>query len=448
MGWLVALFLLAAAGGIWWWHDRTVARRWRQLHEILEDLTAGREPRSLVFGAGGRFAGLSAQLERLVDEQDRLRRWRSREEANLQTILASMEEGVLVVDHEHVIRLVNPSLLRILELKNDPLGQSVLRALRQVDFEKIVTATLEADRPQKIELAVHHSDPPRQLAITATRIRVVSGEAAVVMIFHDVTRLKQLEEVRREFVANVSHELRTPLSIFQGYLENLLDHPDLPTPERVQVLEILQRHSSRLNLLVEDLLILARLESRSDKLKLEPLSPAEFLRGIAADWKLRSEQHEITLTVEVAPAAPVFSADRFRLEQVLNNLIDNALKYGTRGGAVSIRAAGLGQEIELRVEDAGPGIAPADLPHIFERFYRVDKARSRERGGTGLGLSIVKHITQLHGGTVEAENRPEGGTSIIVRLPLRPEGSVPEPGGEPQQAIDARQHDPEAQLAK
>lgn len=448
MAWLVVLLFIAAGAAVWWWHDRHVARPWRQLHEILEDLIAGREPRSLVFGVGGSFAQLSAQLERLQNEQERLRRWRSREEANLQTILGSMEEGVMVVDREHVIRLVNPSLLRILELKSAPLGQSVLRALRQVDFETIVVAALETDQPQKIELTVQGNQTPRQLAITATRIRVVSGEAAVLMIFHDVTRLKQLEDVRREFVANVSHELRTPLAIFQGYLENLLDHTDLPIRERVQALEILQRHSSRLNLLVEDLLILARLESRSDKLKLEPLTPADFLEVIAADWKLRSVQHQISLTVDVAPDTPAFFGDRFRLDQVFNNLIDNALKYGTPGGRLWIRAAGIGNEIEFRVEDTGPGIAPADLPHIFERFYRADKARSRERGGTGLGLSIVKHITQLHRGTVVAENRPEGGTSIIVRLPLRPEASAAEPGGESQQRVDAREDQGEPQLTK
>ena len=448
MAWLGALVLLVTAAALWWWHELRAARSWERLHEIIEDLIAGREPRTLLFGSGGRFAQLSGQLERLMNEQDRLRRWRSREEANLQTILASMEEGVMVVDVDHVIRLVNRSLLRILDLSIDPLGQGVLHALPHADLDGIVAAALETDRPLKVELAIHRSQTARQLAITATRIRVVTGEPAVVLIFHDVTRLKQLEEVRREFVANVSHELRTPLAIFQGYVENLLDHPDLPTIERMHVLEILQRHSARLNLLVEDLLILARLESRSDKLKLEPLAPAEFLELIAADWKLRSEQQEVRLTVDVAPGTPVFSADRLRLEQVFNNLIDNALKYSASGGQVWIRAAHLDSAIEFRVEDTGPGIAPADLQHIFERFYRVDKARSRERGGTGLGLSIVKHIAQLHGGVVVAENRPEGGTCIRVRLPLSPEKSVTQPGGELEQSIDTREDQPEAQLTK
>ena len=417
MGWLFSLLLLTGGGGLWWWRHRRFARNWSHLQQILADLTAGREPLSFVFKTDRRFARLSEQLEQLANEQDRLRRWRSREEANLQTILSSMGEGVLVVDPQHIVRMVNPSLMRILGLTFTPVGRSVSEALGDAQVEKIVASVLRTGEAQQAEITVDQHQPLRHLALAATQMHDVSGSPAVVMLVHDVTRLKQLEDVRRQFVSNVSHELRTPLAIFQGYLENLLENPELPREELVSVLQVLQRHSTRLNLLVEDLLILARLESRSDTLKLEAIAVAEFLQQIAGDWRLRTAQKNITINVEIAPDIALFWADRFRIEQVFNNLVDNAVKYSGQGCHVTLFAARAGDEIEFIVEDNGLGITPSDLPHIFERFYRVDKARCREQGGTGLGLSIVKHIAQLHGGSVTAESTEGKGTRIILRLP-------------------------------
>jgi two-component system, OmpR family, phosphate regulon sensor histidine kinase PhoR len=249
-------------------------------------------------------------------------------------------------------------------------------------------------------------------------------------------RLKQLEEVRREFVANVSHELRTPLAIFQGYLETLIDNPEMPPDELSANLAVLKKHSKRLNLLVEDLLVLARLESRAERLRIEPVDPVALLTGIATDWKLRAAEKNIPLAVECANDAPEFEADVMRTEQVLNNLIDNAIKYTERGGTVSVRAAAAQGGIEFRVSDNGIGLTPDDLPHIFERFYRADKARSRELGGTGLGLSIVKHIVQLHGGKAGAESAYGRGTTIIVWLPLKQRPSTAQPRGAVQPAVN------------
>ena len=234
------------------------------------------------------------------------------------------------------------------------------------------------------------------------------------------TRLRQLEEVRTEFVANVSHELRTPLSIFQGYTETLIDQPDMPPEEARPILEIMHRHSRRLNALVEDLLILARLESRDEKLQLAPLEVGKFLQDAVRDWAMRSVAKQIALTAEIAPGVPVISADAFRLEQVMGNLIENAIKYTNHGGSVTVRAAAADDGVEIRVEDTGLGIPATDVPRIFERFYRADKGRSREHGGTGLGLSIVKHIVLAHGGNVHAESEQGRGTSIVIRLPKTP----------------------------
>ncbi len=422
MGWILAAVLAGILAMIGW-RRMVFQHHWRQLEKIIDDLANGREPRSFVFLDGGRFAVLADSLEKLADAQQRLRLRRTRQEMNLQTILESMEEGVMVVDRQHRIRLVNPTLLRLFELEFDPLGQSVLQALRVAACDELVTATLTHWQPQEQQIPITYGQQPRHLSVNATPMRNPSGEEGVVTIFRDVTRLRQLEDMRREFVANVSHELRTPLSIFRGYLENLRDHPNLPPEELMATIAILEKHSIRLNALVEDLLILARLESREVSMRKEPLDIAKFLEEIVGDWKLQSARKEIRLELDIAPDLPPLHADALRMQQVMNNLVDNAIKYTPAGGKVCVRVALRENEFELLVQDNGIGLLPADLPHIFERFYRADKARSREQGGTGLGLSIVKHIVQNHGGRVMAESVYGEGTVIRLRFPLDPESS-------------------------
>jgi two-component system phosphate regulon sensor histidine kinase PhoR len=413
LGWMVA----AVLGGVWWWLRWRDANDWRHLRRLLEDLSEGRPAAGFVFRHGGRFARLSHVLEKLAAEQQRLGQQISQDAFNLRTILASMEEGVMVVDAQHILRLVNPSFLQLFDVKSDPRGQSVLRVLRDPAFEAMVTAALKTGEAQTGEIATNGGRPPRHYAVHAVPIREQTGDPGVVMIVRDISRLKQLEEVRREFVANVSHELRTPLSIFQGYLENLLDAPSMPRKAQAEIFDILHKHSQRLNALLEDLLTLARLESRHETLDLKELALADVLHAAAADWAAKLRQKNVTLQIEVAPDLPHVMADQRRIEQILNNLLENAVKYTEPGGLITLRGMADGDAVVLRVEDTGSGIPPTDLPHIFERFYRADKARTREQGGTGLGLSIVKHIVQLHGGTVSAESRYGRGTVIILRLP-------------------------------
>jgi two-component system phosphate regulon sensor histidine kinase PhoR len=231
-----------------------------------------------------------------------------------------MQEGVMVVDAQHVIRLVNPSFRQLFDVKLEPVGETVLVVLRDVVFEEIVTAALRTGDPQVREVSRNGSKPLRHFDINAVSMRDSAGQAAVVMIFRDISRLKQLEDVRREFVANVSHELRTPLSIFHGYLETILDQPKMPRQETREILEIMRKHSLRLNALLEDLLILARLESRGERLRLEAIDIAKFAPEIAADWALPSSQKKIAIDVQVEPGLPPLRADSLRLAQVLNNL--------------------------------------------------------------------------------------------------------------------------------
>jgi two-component system, OmpR family, phosphate regulon sensor histidine kinase PhoR len=240
-----------------------------------------------------------------------------------------------------------------------------------------------------------------------------------VVLFHDVTQLRRVEEMRREFVANVSHELRTPLSIFRGYLETLLDDPHQPPGELLRILEVMERHSDRLNALVEDVLSLARLEAPTAELDLSEIDLPDFLREILRDWEKRLEAKQLKSHLEAPLDLPKLEADESRLQEIIYNLLDNAVKYSQPGSRIYVRAAVHGDRMRLSVSDEGIGIRENDLPRIFERFYRADKARSRELGGTGLGLSIVKHIAQLHGGNAEAQSEPGKGTKISVNLPLR-----------------------------
>ena len=416
MTWFFGI-LAAVIALAWWLHERRMRRHWRHLREMLDALAAGREPGNFVFLDGGHFSALTHPLGKLAEEQARLRGQFDREEFNLRTILASMEEGVMVVDGQHALRLVNPSFSRIFEPKDDPLGQTVLQLLREPEIEEMISAALKTGEAQTRDISANGGRPARHLGVHAVPIRDQAGGPGVVTIFRDISRLKQLEDVRREFVANVSHELRTPLSIFHGYLENLRDDPGMARADQAEVFAILGRHSLRLNALLEDLLTLARLESRQDQLRTEAIEPGAFLPAVAGDWKNPIAKKKLTLKLDVAPGLPALFADPLRLSQVLNNLLENAVKYTEAGGQIRLRAALVGGQFELRVEDSGLGIPPSDLVHIFERFYRADKARSREQGGTGLGLSIVKHIVQTHGGTVQAESEYGKGTTIIVRLP-------------------------------
>lgn len=449
MGWIIALLATVGLGGLLWRQRARQARELTCIATWLRDLPAGRVPQGPHYADSAGLLAIGAEITRLAGQIDAIRRDQTIEAANLQTILTSMAEGVMVVNHRHVIGLANPSLLRLFGLKTSPVGQSVMRAARDVTLDQLVTSTLGSESPRQIELPLAHVKPPRHLSVVATPIRDAEGENAVLVICHDITRLKQLEDVRREFVANVSHELRTPLAIFQGYLETLLDAPEISQDDLVPTLEILRKHSLRLNALVEDLLVLARLESRADSLQVEPIEPRGLVEDMIADWQIQAGKKRIRLTASCTADAPEFEADAFRLEQVLNNLVDNAIKYTESGGSVILQAVAASNGIEFRVQDTGVGVAPQDLTHIFERFYRADKARSREHGGTGLGLSIVKHIVQLHHGTVRAESSYGKGTTIIINLPLtQPTQSAAEPSREVEPTPDGHEPASEPELVK
>ena len=400
-----------------------VRDQWRQIDRMIDVIGNGSRPASFILHGEKTLQKIGIGLEKLADQRDRLESQISREGFDLQAILASMVEGVMVVDVGRVIRLVNGSFLTLFNLKIAPVGRGALHTLRDAAIEGVLRTALSTGEAQFREIAL--TLPSRHLAMNAAPVRDSAGNIlGVAATFHDITRVKQLEEVRRDFVANVSHELRTPLSIFQGYLELLRENPELPREEIGRTLQVLSKHSMRLNALVEDLLSIARLESRQEELQLAPWDAPALFRGVEEDWRIKFQAHEVAFCLEIAPDLPTVCVDACKLGQVFNNLLENALKYTPAQGNVTLRAARAlatdgtpGKDVEIRVTDTGSGIPAVDVPHIFERFYRADKARSRALGGTGLGLSIVKHIVQLHGGSVRVESVVGSGSAFIIRLP-------------------------------
>jgi len=399
----------------------------QQMSRLTGQMVTAQKPATFYIDGPREVQQVSRHLETIGSRLEQYERAVQEEVSNLNLLLANMVEGVMVVDQKHVVRLFNDELLNLFQLKQSPLGRTVLESLREARVEMIVAESIQNGKPRQQEVTLEAGaagQPPRHFDISVVPIRTKKAgeeQGGAVVVFHDITRIKQLEVLRQEFVSNVSHELRTPLAIFRGYLETLQDNPDLPREELQRILETLQRHSDRLFALVEDLLTLSRFEAGRIKTEMSTLRMDAFFKQIVRDWTHRKNAGELELYVKMDDNLPAIDADAIRLEQVLLNLLDNAAVYSNPPRKVQLFGGVRDGMMEVRVTDNGIGIPAADLPHIFERFYRVDKARSRSSGGTGLGLSIVKQIIQIHGGTVHAESELGKGTSIVLRLPLRQE---------------------------
>jgi two-component system phosphate regulon sensor histidine kinase PhoR len=309
---------------------------------------------------------------------------------------------------------MNPAFCDLFGVDEDSLGAPLLDSVRNPAVQQIVAETLRRRKPSQGQLVIGR----REFEMTSVPMGIDNGAiGGAVVLFHDITELKRADEIRRDFVANVSHELRTPLSILRGYIETMLDDPKMPRSETARILEVMDQHSKRLGLLANDLLTLAQMESGRSTLQLSEIDLLRFFADLVRDWQKKFSSKNLTARINVADDCPSIRADEARLREVFDNLLDNAVKYSNRNGEIRLAAERRGDATTLSVSDDGIGISAEDLPRIFERFYRADKARSRELGGTGLGLSIVKHIAQLHGGSVEAESQLGRGAMIRVSLP-------------------------------
>jgi two-component system, OmpR family, phosphate regulon sensor histidine kinase PhoR len=420
--WVWSLLATAAAfivGYIVW---RRWIAPWRSLETLVREITHGKRPRTFLIGGANEPRRIGLALEDLFSRQQQLDQQLAERVSGTQTIAAAMQDGLMVVDANHRIRLANRAFSELFGLSGNVPVVPLLEVVRIPEVDQLIMDTLQSGEPQRQELELSESPNrvARFLQLSAVATRTDAGEiTGAVVLFHDISQLKQTDEIRRDFVANVSHELRTPLSILQGYIETLLEDRDLSGDELNRILEVMKRHSDRLSALTDDLLSLARLESGHSNLQLQDVRLSELFASIVRDWGKRFAEKKLSVDVAVSPSLPVIQADPTRLQEILYNLLDNAVKYSHPGGKIRLEATHRDHAVEINVTDTGIGIPEADLPRIFERFYRADKARSRELGGTGLGLSIVKHIAQMHGGVVNAESTAGRGTTIRVSLPIK-----------------------------
>jgi two-component system phosphate regulon sensor histidine kinase PhoR len=354
-----------------------------------------------------------AELSRL---QDKNQRERVQDQTQQEAVLNSMLEGLLLLDDQGRIQLANRAFSGLFGISLDLRGKTIMEAVRSHELSEVVEMLGSRSRVVDHELRVSHPTP-RWLRVNGAAILSDDGQRrGTVLVFHDLTRLKQLESARTDFVANVSHELRTPLSLIKGYVETLLDGAKDNPEVADKFLRTVDRNAERLKLLIDDLLTISELESRAVQLNLQDVNLKRLTEKVLAEFQSRATAKAIRLKAEMSELT--VRGDAGRLEQVLGNLVDNAIKYGRPEGTVVVAArATEDQRIEVSVRDDGPGIPPESLERIFERFYRVDKARSREQGGTGLGLSIVKHIIQSHQGRVWAESELGKGATVLFTLP-------------------------------
>jgi two-component system phosphate regulon sensor histidine kinase PhoR len=418
--WFGAALALAVAFGIGVFVARRVTRPVVEMQSIARLMSEGhfdvhaptRSPDEI--GTLGRSLNvMAARLREKIRDLEQ-------EQAKVTTILDAMVEGVMAVDdHERVVLMNGRARAMFGVAATRVEGRAFLEVVRNADLHEAFRSVRGATPGQMLEREIHLSTPAaRILALHAVPLASGGAGIGVVMVVHDITELRRLEQVRTEFVANVSHELRTPLTAIRGYLETLTGDT-LEDPEHARrFLEIALRHTERLGRLLDDLTDLSNIELGRVRLERVPLDVDVVVDSVLAIMAPRAAARGVALERMVPADLPAARADHDRVVQILINLVDNAIKYTPGGGRVAVGARRDGDSVQVWVADTGVGIPAADLPRITERFYRVDRARSRELGGTGLGLAIVKHLVLAHGGDLTIESRPGEGTTVRFSLPV------------------------------
>jgi two-component system phosphate regulon sensor histidine kinase PhoR len=408
------------------WVDRRLFQPLSRLATGAAELARGDYGHRLAVPDEGELARLAVALNRLAATVEGQLAAVGHERDHLKAILSGMSEGVLVVGRDGRALLANPAFRRLFELGGEVAGKAMLEIVREPELARVVEATLQTGEPQHAEVELRTAER-RCLELLAAPLpgeraedgRDGRGEGAVV-VARDTTEMIRLTEMRRDFVANVSHELKTPLAAIRGYAETLRDGALDEPATAARFTERILLQCKRLQALLADLLTLSRLESLERAPQREPVDLAALVqRAVETTGKLAEEKRvEVRVEVQEVPPVPRLAGDAEGLERLAVNLLDNAIKYNRPKGRVTVRVQAREGQVILEVVDTGIGIPQDALGRIFERFYRVDKGRSREEGGTGLGLAIVKHVAQAHGGQVDVESRLGQGSTFRVRLPL------------------------------
>ena len=407
VGLVAALLLAWAASGF-------LSKRVRAIADVAKRYAAGDLTRPARDYGSDEIGMVARALDDSVREIGRRASALTADRARMEAILSGMEEGVLVVNDQGRLQLVNAAARHMLRIDASPEGRHYLEIVRQPDIAAQVGGALKGTAGAALELAM----PNLTIIARSAPVTGAPGLGAVVVL-HDITDLRRADRIRRDFVANVSHELRTPLTAVRGYVEALLDGGE-DADEARRFLEIIARHTLRMERLVRDLLRLARLDAGQESREHVPCPVEALFAGVEAELAPVIEARRQTVTHQIEPDASVVTGDPAKLHDALKNLLENATNYAPEASHIVMGSARRNDHLVLTVADEGPGIPMEDLPRVFERFYRVEKARSRgnrDPGGTGLGLAIVKHLIELHGGHVTAANRPEGGAILSVELP-------------------------------
>ncbi len=367
------------------------------------------------------IATLAETLNRMATELDARLRTITEQKNTQEAVLSSMVEGVLAVDTEERVIDLNRAAARLLSLEDTEVrGRTIEEVLRNPDLQRVVAQTLQVREAVEQEIVLYQPKGERYVQVHGTVLRDGQGhQIGALVVLNDVTRLHQLENVRRDFVANVSHELRTPITSVKGFVETLLDGALADPQDAERFLRIVAKHADRLNAIIEDLLALSRLEqdAQQDHVTLEEYSIQDVLEAAREVCEVKASERDVEIALQCEERLRALVNPPL-LEQAVANLIDNAIKYSEPGGRVHVEARSEEATILVSVQDWGCGIDKEHLPRLFERFYRVDKARSRKLGGTGLGLAIVKHIALVHGGNVSVESALREGSTFTIHLPL------------------------------
>lgn len=387
-----------------------ISRRLRGMVDFAEEIAGGNFSARLSDASADEIGQLASSLdktaERLAENFTALENSR----AQLERLLNSLQDPVIAVSSESKVQWTNGAMQRLVPygIRN---GSPVVEVLRAPDLLMLLDSCITAGGVRSARTSA--GIPGKVFQASATPM---PGGGAM-LVLHDISEIERVEKTRRDFIANVSHELRTPLTSLQGYAETVLDSMNNGQRETREFLEVIRKNAARMSRLTEDLLTLARVESGEQKLEIQPVPAGELLEEAFNTFRAIAQSRGIELVIESVPALTV-RADRYAIQQVFSNLIDNAIKYAPSGSRILLGATESRHSLEFYVRDFGPGIAYEHLPRLFERFYRVDAARSREAGGTGLGLAIVKHIVINHGGAVRVESELNHGSRFCFTLPI------------------------------
>lgn len=371
-------------------------------------------------GTNENWSLLVDELNRILTDFDQLVKQNTGQLNQIETTFSNLQEGVLIIDRDNYVLMANNALAHLFPSVGSGVGKRVEVCLRSSEFLEFIRDAKQELGDIRRELSFAKGQQRVWMEVSASKLAEAENGPWFLFVLHDITQLKRLELVRKNFVANASHELKTPVSIIKGYSETLVsDHEIMGEEVRGRFLGTIHRHAERLALLINDLLSLSRLESEEPSFEWNHSDIVLWLNEISLDYEINLKEAKRPFLNSIPKEKEVWVRfDVLKLQQVIDNLVENAKKYSPPNGAIELGAV-LGEEdLQIWVKDEGPGVPESDLTQIFERFYRVEKGRSRETGGTGLGLSIVKHIIELHNGRVWAENSETGGLRIIFSLPF------------------------------